>query len=350
MRSSRSRLVALAVAPLLLLAGCSTEGGADGDSTTSSPGDDAAATSAVLNGDISELAVEDADSKPVITWDGKPFTEGELPFRVAATETEVVTEGDGDEVAAGDEVQARYLVVNGSTGEQIASTFDADETLTLDLNNENLFPAFLEGLPGRKAGDQLLMAMPAADAFGSNGNPQLGVGPDDSLVFFLDVVSSRPPLTEAEGEAVKPKAGLPEVEADGKSAAKITIPEGEKAPDKLVAQVLIKGDGPVVKAGQTLKAHYTGVKFSDGEGFDNSYDRGEPSPFPIGVGRVIQGWDEGLVGQTVGSRVLLVVPAAEAYGELPEDDGAATTAPGQPAPHELAGETLVFVVDILGAY
>ncbi|GAA5163048.1 FKBP-type peptidyl-prolyl cis-trans isomerase [Ornithinimicrobium tianjinense] len=342
MRSPRLRLAALAAAPLLLLAGCATDGG-DGDAASQS--DDAAVTSAVLNGDIEELAVDTGEKSPVITWKDKPFTDGDLPFRVGATESRTVEEGDGAEVAAGDEVRARYLAVNGTTGEQLLSTYDADETVTLDLSNTNLFPAFLEELPGRKAGETLLLAIPASEAFGSGGNEQIGVGADDTLVFYLEVVSSAKPLTEATGEAVKPKAGLPEVEADGTSAAKITIPEGTEEPSKLVVQQLIKGEGEKVKAGQTIKVHYTGVKFSDGEGFDDSYQRGTPAEFPIGVGQVIKGWDEGLVGQPVGSRVLLVIPADQAYGELPEDTGSSTAPPA----HELAGETLVFVVDILGA-
>ena len=54
-----------------------------------------------------------------------------------------------------------------------------------------------------------------------------------------------------------------------------------------------------VVAGQTIRVHYTGVKLSDGEQFDSSWERGEPTEFPIGVGSVITGWDEGLVGQTM---------------------------------------------------
>lgn len=343
MRSARLRLAALAAAPLLLLAGCSADGG-DGDAASQS--DDAAVTSAVADGDISELGVDAEAETPQITWDGEPFPEGDLPFRVSDTQSTTVAEGDGDEVAPGHEVQARYVAVNGTTGEQLLSTYDADETVTLDLTNENLFPAFLQELPGRKAGETLLMALPAAEAFGPAGNPQLGVGADDTLVFYLEVVSSGEPLTQATGEPVEPEAGLPEVEADGQSAATITIPEDAEEPDELVTQVLIEGEGPAVRAGQTIRVHYTGVRFSDGEGFDDSYQRGEPAEFPIGVGQVIPGWDEGLVGQTVGSRVLLVIPAEQAYGEAPADDGSQTAPPA----HELAGETLVFVVDILGAY
>lgn len=345
MRSPRFRLAALALAPLLVLSACSTDGdGTDGDSTSQT--DDAATTSAAPEGDIEDLAVDTGGDNPTITWNGEDFAQGPLPFRVSSTTTTTVEEGDGEEVAAGHEVLARYMAVNGTTGEQVLSTFDADDTLTLDLSNENLFPAFLDNIPGTPAGSTLLMAIPATDAYGPNGHPQLGVGPEDTLVFYLEIESSRAALTQAEGEEVEPEEGLPEVEADGTSPATVTIPEDYEAPETTLAQVLIKGDGPEVKAGQTLKAHYTGIKLSDGEMFDNSYDRGEPSPFPIGIGRVIEGWDTGLVGQTVGSRVLLVVPAEEAYGPLPEDDGSSTAAPA----HELAGETLIFIVDILGSY
>ena len=346
MRSPRLRLAALAAAPLLLLSACSTEGGDSDSADQSATTDDAAATSMAPTGDLSELSVDTSGDAPVIERDGGAFADSDLPFVVGATEAETVEEGDGDEVAADHEVQVRYLAVNGADGEQLLSTFEGDETVTLDLNNELLFPAFLDQLPGRSVGETLLMAIPAEDGFGSAGNEQLGVGPQDTLVFYLEIVDSAAPLTEATGEAVEPEEGLPEVEADGESAATVTIPEDAEEPDDLVTQVLIKGEGAEVQAGQTIKVHYTGVKWSDGEGFDDSYQRGEPTEFPIGVGQVIQGWDEGLVGQTVGSRVLLVIPAGQAYGEAPEETEGSTAPPA----HELAGETLVFVVDILGAY
>lgn len=344
MRSPRPWLAALAAAPLLLLSACGSDGTDAADQSAAV--DDAAVTSLAPTGDISELSVDTSGDTPVIERDGGPLADSDLPFVVAATEIKTVEEGDGDEVAPDHEVQVRYLAVNGATGEPLLSTFDADQTVTMDLTNEALFPAFLEELPGRSVGETLLMAIPAQDAFGTNGNPDLGVGPNDTLIFYMEIVDAAAPLTKATGETVEPAEGLPTVEADGENAAVITIGDDVEEPSELVSQVLIKGEGPVVQAGQSIKVHYTGVTFSDGGGFDNSYDRGEPASFPIGVGQVIEGWDEGLVGQTVGSRVLLVIPAEQAYGELPEDTDSATA---QPA-HQLAGETLVFVVDILGAY
>lgn len=347
MRSSRLRYLAAAAAPLIFLAGCSPEsadeGSSDDAAATSSPGDDAAATSAAPNGDLADIGVDTEGDAPALTWDGEPFADGDLPFVAGSTETRTLTEGDGDEVAEGDEVRVKYLTVNGSNGEQLVSTFENDEAVTLELADENLFPAFRENLPGAMVGDELLMAIPAADAFGEVGNEQLGVGPTDTMLFYMVVEGTGEPLTEAQGEEVEPEEGLPTVTM-GDAGPEIDV-EGVEAPDQLITQPLIRGEGPEVVAGQTIRVHYTGVKLSDGEVFDSSWERGEPTEFPIGVGSVITGWDEGLVGQTVGSRVLLVIPAEEAYGPAPEETEGETAAPG----NELAGEDLVFVVDILGA-
>jgi peptidylprolyl isomerase len=109
-------------------------------------------------------------------------------------------------------------------------------------------------------------------------------------------------------------------------------------PTTLVVQPLVKGSRAAVKAGQTITVHYTGVLWAGGKEFDSSFKRGKPAAFGIGVGQVIKGWDQGLVGQPVGSRVLLVVPPALGYGTQ-----------GQPEAGITGKDTLVFVVDILDA-
>jgi peptidylprolyl isomerase len=118
----------------------------------------------------------------------------------------------------------------------------------------------------------------------------------------------------------------------------LTVPEGTP-PAELVTEVLKEGDGAEVKTGETLIANYLGQTWKPKDGkpnvFDNSYDRKQPVGFPIGNGSVIKGWDEALVGQKVGSRVLLTIPAAKAYGATASDS------------NELAGQDLVFVVDIV---
>ncbi len=355
MRSPRLRLLALAAAPIIFLAACSdgdTE--ADGEAVTASA-DDGAATSAVSDDaaatsapapDLSALSVEfeendDEVSIPSIMLDGQPFAEGDLPFTVPTTVTKQVTEGDGEQVTEGQEVEVRYLLVNGTTGEELLSTFPTEESVVMDLTNTQLLAAFSESLPEQSVGGSYLLAMPPAEGFGETGNANLGIGADDTVVFYVEVLSASEPLTSAEGEEVEPQDGLPTVEADGTNPADITIGDAEE-PSELIVQPLIKGNGPEVEANQNVKVHYTGVKFSDGEQFDSSYTNDQPFSTVIGAGSVIPGWDEGLVGQTVGSRVLLVIPPDMAYGE--EGD----TEEGQPV-NDLAGESLVFVIDILGA-
>ncbi len=110
---------------------------------------------------------------------------------------------------------------------------------------------------------------------------------------------------------------------------------GTGAVKKLTATQLIKGTGPAVAKGQTIAVNYTGVTYKTGKKFDSSWQRGQPFTTQIGVGAVIPGWDQGLIGVPVGSRVQLDIPANLAYGDEPQG--------GAP------GGDLRFVVDILAA-
>ena len=101
-------------------------------------------------------------------------------------------------------------------------------------------------------------------------------------------------------------------------------------------QAYINGAWADADGGQTIKVNYTGVLWKNGKKFDASGDHGAPVDIQIGSGKVIPGWDKGLVGQTVGSRILLVVPPADGYG-------------AKGSPPIGAKDTMVFVVDILAA-
>ncbi|MGO2112276.1 MAG: FKBP-type peptidyl-prolyl cis-trans isomerase [Pseudoclavibacter sp.] len=111
----------------------------------------------------------------------------------------------------------------------------------------------------------------------------------------------------------------------------IGFPEGP-APEKLVIEDLILGEGDVAAASSTVMVHYLGVDYESGEEFDSSWSRGEPIDFPLSA--LVKGWQEGIPGMKVGGRRKLVVPPVLAYG----------TAGG----HPLSGRTLVFVIDLLG--
>lgn len=134
-----------------------------------------------------------------------------------------------------------------------------------------------------------------------------------------------------------PESKLPTASGGFGDKPELTFPSEDHLTEGAV-HVVTEGDGPVVESGELLLADYLGQVWG-GEVFDNSYDRGAPAAFPIGVGMVVQGWDQGLVGQKVGSRVLLSLPPALGYG------------PGGNPGAGIGGEdTIVFVVDIVDTF
>ena len=114
----------------------------------------------------------------------------------------------------------------------------------------------------------------------------------------------------------------------------VDIPAGAP-PTDLVREDLVVGTGAEATAGKTVEVHYVGVAWSTKKQFDASWDRGETFDFPLGKGRVIRGWDEGVAGMKVGGRRRLTIPPAMGYG--------ARGAGGAIGPNE----TLVFIVDLL---
>ena len=93
----------------------------------------------------------------------------------------------------------------------------------------------------------------------------------------------------------------------GGNSGTVTTPSGLKYID------VVEGDGPSPQRGQTIQVHYTGT-LENGKKFDSSVDRGQPYEFPIGTGRVIKGWDEGLMTMKVGGKRKLIIPANLGYG------------------------------------
>ncbi|MFI8366777.1 FKBP-type peptidyl-prolyl cis-trans isomerase [Streptomyces sp. NPDC085466] len=132
--------------------------------------------------------------------------------------------------------------------------------------------------------------------------------------------------------------GLPAITAGQKFGEKPTLSKGEGDPPKeLKVNVISEGDGPVTKDGDAVEVNYLGQTWDSTTPFDNSFDRGEPFTLTLGAGQVIKGWDQGLKGQKVGSRIEIGIPPELGYGEQ-----------GSP-PAIKGGATLVFVVDILKA-
>ncbi|MFF2326245.1 MULTISPECIES: FKBP-type peptidyl-prolyl cis-trans isomerase [unclassified Streptomyces] len=129
--------------------------------------------------------------------------------------------------------------------------------------------------------------------------------------------------------------GFPAITAGAKFGEKPTLSKGTGTPPKeLKTRVISQGDGATLKNGDAIQVNYLGQSWDSDKPFDNSFDRKQPFDLTLGAGMVIQGWDKGLVGQKVGSRVELVIPPDLGYGEQGQGD-------------IKPNATLVFVVDVL---
>lgn len=263
------------------------------------------------------------------------------PLVVETTQRSVIIEGSGELVENGDVLVIDFALFNGSTGESIQDS-GYDEMSPVPLQLDPNAPAFA-GLSLTAAcsteGSRVAGVIPASQAFGPEGAPEFGLGPDEALVFIVDVISIKPlpepPLDQIEGEPREPSEGFPLVEYAENGAPTVIIPEGD-VPTEFAVEAVIDGEGVAVGPGDVVIVHYHGVNWNTGEVFDSSWERGEPASFP--TGGVIPGFRDGLVGQTVGSRVLIVIPAELGYGPAGgTGDGRIT-----------ATDTIMFVVDILG--
>ncbi len=249
-------------------------------------------------------------------------------------------QGKGPVLAKTDSFVGDYAVYiwSGKTHKLAQSTF---KTKSPALFTGQLLPGLETALRGKKMGSRVLAVIPPKDGYGKTGNSQAGVKATDTLVFVVDMIKDFTAKASASGAPVSNGGGaLPTVTASTGSAPVVKIPSSGKVPSQLVTKTLIKGAGPAVTKGQTVVAQYVGVIWRTGKVFDASWTRGQPFGFTIGAtpSQVIPGWDLGLIGQTVGSRVMLVIPPGDGYGKT-----------GNTQAGIKGTDTLVFVVDILGA-
>jgi len=302
---------------VLLLTGCGDDAGSgDGEST-----EPTSITGVAVGGEFGSAPEVDIDT----------------PVSVEETTVETLTEGDGEQITKGDTVIVNYAGLNARSGAEFDSSYVRGQPAAFVTTG--VIPGLAEALEGQTVGSRVVAAVPPADGFGAEGNPDAEIEGEDTLVFVVDLISRQ--LPEATGAATELPETLPQLQLDdtGEPTEFVATEKTQPAPEKLVAEVVIEGDGPEIEAGQTMVAHYVGQIFPDGGVFDSSWETGQPAPFQIGAGQVIPCWDKGLVGKTVGSRVILVCPPAEGYGKQ-----------GNPQINVTGKTTLIFAIDILAAY
>ncbi len=135
------------------------------------------------------------------------------------------------------------------------------------------------------------------------------------LFAVLTVASVRSPTSRVYGVATRASASAVDPGTDAATRSKPAAGTLAPVPTTLTVTILIKGNGAPLRAGQTVTTNYVGYSFQTGQEFDSSWIRGKPFTFTVGTGQVIRGWDQGLVGAPIGSRIQLDLPAALAYGD-----------------------------------
>ncbi|HWH98639.1 MAG TPA: FKBP-type peptidyl-prolyl cis-trans isomerase [Pseudolysinimonas sp.] len=299
----------LVVASALVLAGCTP-----GDAPTPDADETDTATAGVCDthgGDVvsSVEVTGEFGSAPTVSFDAG--------LELATTERSVLIEGD--EVEPGQLVSAAYALYNGTTGDELETYgwAEGDPATPFRANYDMLFEGFAKTLGCLGPGSRAVGVIPSAEGFAEQG-AQLGIGPDDVLVFVVDVLSDNVWSTD-----------LPVIGGTAE-APTVTLPATAPKTDLEIA-VLEKGDGDVVGLADSVSVHYLGTAWETGEVFDSSFDRGAPATFA--VSGVVEGFKEALVGQTVGSKILVTMPPALGYG-------------GQEG-HALQHVTLVFYIEIV---
>ncbi len=316
----------MAVASLVSLSACTSP--EDSTSPSPSPAESSASASASASPSPSVSVSPSPDLSLIeVSDDDVPVVTVPAPWGIASTQSEVLRPGGDQLLTATSTVTLDYVGVNGTTGEIFDSSYDRGEPATFSLTG--VVTGFQKGLEGQAVGSRVLIGMPSSDGY-PDGTPDGSIQPGDSIIFVVDIISAN--FDDATGEAVEPAEGLPTVEmTDGKP--EVTIPAGEAAPTDLVVQPLIEGPGTEVTADSTILVRYRAWTYDDGELWQDAWELQEG---PLST--LIPGWTEGLLGQTAGSRVMLIIPPEMAY-----PDGAP-----QATPPLDAGETLVYVIDLLG--
>jgi len=261
-----------------------------------------------------EVSTAEKSDWPVVA-DGIPeFDESNATTTASGLTIVTMEEGTGAAVIEGDLVAVHYHGWLTADGTLFDSSGKRGEPIAFPLGTGRVIPGWDEGVASLKIGGKARLRIPYNLAYGENGSGPIPAKAD--LVFDVWLVGS---FSAAQD-------GIPEID----ESKAVTSPTG------LVKIPMTEGNGQVVGS-STASVHYHGWLASDGSLFDSSGKRGKPISFPVGVGMVIPGWDEGISEMKVGEKARFRIPAALGYGER---------SPGEAIP---ANSDLVFDVWVMGA-
>lgn len=265
----------------------------------------------------------------------KPTVDFPLPLVSRSAAVAVIHEGTGPRVTTGDYVDFDAVVVHGDDlTELTATSYTRGETERAHVLSDGRL--LTDALVCQRAGSRVALTGTVGDIFGPVSGADLL--PTDTVAVVFDIVAVYP--GRSSGLPQFAQDGMPAVTSDPSGRPGIAVPNSA-APAELRISTLTKGDGAVVSEGQTVVAHYTGVLWGASV-FDSTWEEDQPANLVAqdftknnGVG-VVPGFAQALIGQTVGSRVIVVIPPAQGYPI------------GQAPPSIPVGSTMIFVIDILG--
>ena len=272
-----------------------------------------------------------------------PTVTAPYPFNVDTTSCTVLTKGNGNVIAADSAIEVQYLGINASTGEQFDSSWTRGQPML--AMNGGFVTGFNNCLTGQAEGSRVLMLISGPDGYDSQGgNSQVGINVGDTLLFVVDILVSgvdAPTGTHlADGNQ-----WVDVVDKDGVPTA--TVKPGVAAPTGLQTTVLIQGIGPAIKAQDAIYVNFLIQDYATGQTIENSWTGEGVTPDQYGntvqpqanlLTNLIPGWQQALVGQKIGSRVLIIVPGNLAYPQ------------GNATPAITPNATLVCVVDVLFSF
>jgi len=311
----------------LFLAGCTAP--TDTTTPTDTPTDTDTTTAPTIGDmqtitDFSAITVSgDFATQPTVT---APYA-----FNVDKTICETLIEGTGVDVKEKSVVELQYTGINATTGQTFDSSFFNMQPLI--GQNGYFVPGFNKCLTGAKAGSRVVMVVSGPDGYDDQGgNSDAGINVGDTLLFVVDVVAVQ--YETAEGQHLADGNQWASVTVNKDNIPSLTINKGVPAPTDLQVTVLTQGTGRQVDAGDAVYLDFLWVDYATGKEIDNSYTSGG-GPQANMLADLIPGWRTALVGQPMGSRLLIIVPGDQAYPQ------------GNATPSVSPGATLVFVVDIL---
>ncbi len=241
---------------------------------------------------------------------GIPQVEGDTVTTETGLKYIDVVKGEGDKSVAGKRVTVHYTgwFTNGT---KFDSSKDRNQPFIVDIGAGNVIKGWDEGLQGMAVGARRMLIIPPELAYGRGGR---GIPPNSTLIFEVEMLG----ITDPPPPPVMPKYSEKDIVKTASGLGYIVIKEGT---------------GPQPKAGQMIKVDYSGW-LTNGKLFDSSIQRGTPTNFPLGMGNVIAGWDEGLAMMKEGGKRLLIIPPELGYGAA--DKGVIPP-----------NSTLIFEVDLL---